>query len=197
MPDSEYMDPVEDQRFVDLRANFEEVFASLIAKFSFRGLGQDEAIGQVVGRFERLHESVSDPVVDNGYIPPTLTCTEAEVTWWFGFNAHRKKLLERIRTWINLARGVNARRLLLDGSFITAKDEPRDVDAAVLLPEDFRDRRRAGDSKAVELYEMLFTREPKELFAAEEEENWWRWVEFFGRTREANGRRKGLIEVTL
>ena len=35
------------------------------------------------------------------------------------------------------------------------------------------------------------------LFAAEDEENWWRWVEFFGRTREANGRRKGLIEVTL
>ena len=137
------------------------------------------------------------PLVDNGYIPPTLTCTEAEVVRWFGFNVHREGLLERIRTWIKLARDVKARRLLLDGSFITVKDEPGDVDAAVLLPEDFHDRLRAGDSKAVELHEMLFTRQPKELFAAEDEENWWRWVEFFGKTREANGRRKGLIEVTL
>jgi len=197
MPDSEDMDLREDQRFVELRADFDEVVASLTDKFVFLGLDRDGAINQVVGRFEKLHKSAWDPFVDNGYIPPTLTCTEAEVTWWFGFNPHREKLLERIRTWIHLARGVHARRLLLDGSFVTAKDEPGDVDAAVLLPEDFHDRLRTGEPEAVELYEMLFTRQPKELFAAEDEENWWRWVEFFGRTREANGRRKGLIEVTL
>lgn len=169
----------------------------MIRQFIFLEVDQDEAIDQVVERFARVHESVWDPVVDNGYIPPTLTCAEAEVVRWFGFNAHREELLERIRTWISLARGVKARRLLLDGRFITAKDKPGDVDAAILLPEDFRERLRAGDAKAVELHEMLFTRQPKELFAAEHEESWWRWVEFFGRTREANGRRKGLIEVTL
>jgi hypothetical protein len=44
---------------------------------------------------------------------------------------------------------------------------------------------------------MLRTREPKELFAAEDEEDWWEWFGFFSRTREANGRYKGLIEVAL
>ncbi len=186
-----------DKRFVSLESKFEGTFEVLTAGFQFDGLDRRRAIDRAVARFNKLLESASGPVVDNGYIPPTLICTEAEVVRWFGFNAHREKLLERIRTWISLARGVKARRLLLNGSFVTAKDEPGDVDAAVLLPEDFHDRLRAGDSEAVELHEMLFTRQPKELFAAEDEENWWRWVEFFGKTRQANGRRKGLIEVTL
>ena len=96
-----------------------------------------------------------------------------------------------------LARSVGARRLLLDGSFVTAKDEPGDVDAAILLPEDFCDQLRRGNPAANELHAMLFTRKPKELFAAQCEVDWWKWVEFFGRTREPNGRRKGVIEVTL
>lgn len=48
---------------------------------------------------------------------------------------------------------------------------------------------------AVELEEMLLTRRPEELFAAEDETDWNEWAEFFGRTREADGRRKGLVEM--
>jgi hypothetical protein len=44
---------------------------------------------------------------------------------------------------------------------------------------------------------MLLTRRPEELFAAEDGTDWDEWVEFFGRTREADGRRKGLVEVIL
>jgi len=187
-----------DRQYVDLQATFEGTCVGLVSKLQlFVGLEQDAAIHQVVARFEKVFRSVWNPVVDEGYIPPTLTCTEAEVDWWFGLNGRRRELLERIHTWISLARAVKAKRLLLDGSFVTAKDKPGDVDAVVLLPEDFRDQLRAGYPKAVELYDILRTREPKELFAAEAEDDWWRWVEFFGRTREANGRRKGLIEVTL
>ena len=87
--------------------------------------------------------------------------------------------------------------MLLDGSFVTSKEEPGDVDAVALLPEDFRSQLEAGNPEAAGLFEMLRTRHPKELFAAEDEEDWWTWFEFFSRTREANGRRKGLIEVTL
>jgi hypothetical protein len=35
------------------------------------------------------------------------------------------------------------------------------------------------------------------LFAAEDEADWEEWVEFFGRTREFDGRHKGLVEVLL
>lgn len=198
MPDPKEMEPERDQRFVSLESKLKETCEQLTAKFLYDGLmSQNEAVEQVVGRFEKLIDSALNPVLEDGYIPPTLTCTEAEVVLWFGFNDHRAGLLERIHTWISLSRSVKARRLLLDGSFITTKEEPGDVDAAVLLPKDFRDLLQGGDPDAVELYQMLFTRRPKELFAAEDEEDWWTWVEFFGRANKANRRRKGLIEVML
>ena len=44
---------------------------------------------------------------------------------------------------------------------------------------------------------MLLTRRPEELFAAEDESDWYDWFEFFSRTREPDGRRKGLVEIHL
>jgi CHASE1-domain containing sensor protein len=50
---------------------------------------------------------------------------------------------------------------------------------------------------ALDLEQMLLTRSPEELFAAEDEADWNEWFEFFTRTREADGRCKGLVEITL
>jgi hypothetical protein len=198
MPGSEYRDLRRDVRFAALQADFEETAELLFSKFQFDGLDPHEAIEQVFGRFERLIRSASGPAFDDGgFIPPIQVCTEAEVARWFGFSDERQRLLARIHNWITLARAVRARRLLLDGRFVTAKKSPGDVDAVVLLPEDFRDQLRAGHPRAVELYNIFRTREPKELFAAEDEEDWWGWFGFFSRTREPNGRCKGLIEVEL
>ncbi len=44
---------------------------------------------------------------------------------------------------------------------------------------------------------MLVTRRPEELFAAEDRRDWDDWVEFFSRTRESNGSRKGIVEIEL
>jgi hypothetical protein len=44
---------------------------------------------------------------------------------------------------------------------------------------------------------MLLTRQPEELFAAEDELDWQGWVAFFSRTHEWDGRRKGLVEIAL
>ena len=43
---------------------------------------------------------------------------------------------------------------------------------------------------------MLLTRRPEELFGAEDETDFDEWAEFFSRTREFDGRRKGLVEIT-
>ena len=67
----------------------------------------------------------------------------------------------------------------------------------LLLPLDFQAQVERGILSALELEEMLLTRRPEELFAAEDETDWTEWVEFFGRTREADGRRKGLVEIVL
>jgi hypothetical protein len=84
---------------------------------------------------------------------------------------------------------------LVDGSFVTAKDAPNDVDAVLQIPPDFQKQIEEGSPAALELEEMFLTRRPEELFAAEDETDWNEWVEFFSRTREPDGRRKGLVEV--
>jgi hypothetical protein len=135
----------------------------------------------------------------DGYLPEGLhVASEADVTFRFGSTgARRRRLALRVRRWLLLARQVGARRFLVDGSFVTAKAEPNDVDAVVLLPIDFQGQIDRATEAALELEHMLLTRHPEEIFAAEDETDWNEWVEFFSRTREADGRRKGLVEVQL
>ena len=135
----------------------------------------------------------------DGYLPDGLhLADEAEATFRFGSaTPRRRRLALRLRHWITLARAVSARRLLIDGSFITAKADPDDVDAVILLPRDFQIQVARGGEDALELEQMLLTRRPEELFAAEDEGDWTAWVDFFSRTREADGRSKGLVEIKL
>ncbi len=135
----------------------------------------------------------------DGYLPEGLyLSSEAEITFRFGTSTRtRRRLILRVRRWIYIASQVRARRLFIDGSFITSKLDPNDVDAVILLPLDFDDQLAANSQAALELEEMLLTRRPEEIFAAEDETDWNDWIEFFSRTREADGRRKGLVEVEL
>ena len=98
---------------------------------------------------------------------------------------------------IELGRQVGAKRLPVDGSFVTAQEEPNDVDTVILLPQDFTQQLERGDPPALELEEMLLTRRPEEIFAAEDETDWEEWVAFFIQTREPDGRRKGVVEIPL
>lgn len=135
----------------------------------------------------------------DGYLPEGLhLASEAEVTFRFGSaTPRRRRLILRLRHWVSLAREVGVRRLLIDGSFVTAKPEPGDIDAVVLLPVDFQSQVERNDDAALDLEQMLLTRRPEELFAAEDDVDWTEWAEFFARTREADDRRKGLVEIQL
>ena len=139
------------------------------------------------------------PFRADGYLPEGVhLASEADVTFRFGSSSlRRRRLALRVRRWVELARQNRCLRLLIDGSFVTAKDDPGDVDAVVLLAADFQEQIRRGIDSAIELEQMLLTRRPEELFAAEDDRDWNEWVEFFSRTREPDGRRKGLVEVEL
>ncbi len=116
----------------------------------------------------------------------------------FGSNTpRRRRLALRLRRWIELARAVSARRLFVDGSFVTAKPEPNDVDAVVWLPTDFVTLVSSGNLEAMDLETMLLTRLPEEIFAVEDRRDWDDWLEFFSRTREPDGRRKGVVEIEI
>ena len=188
-----------DNELQSLKLRLEDIFVGKIQKLElFGGASPTAALKIVTDRLAALIESADEPQFDqDGFLPPLHLCTELEVNQWFGGNPTRRQLLERIHTWIRLGREVGARRLLLDGSFVTAKDAPGDVDAAILLPSDFPEQVEARNPAALELLIAGMTRDPKEIFLAEFERDWWGRVEFFGRTRLPNGRRKGLIEVQL
>jgi hypothetical protein len=133
------------------------------------------------------------------YLPEGLhPATEAEATFRFGSTTpRRRRLILRLRRWLFLARNIGVRRLLVDGSFVTAKPEPDDIDAVILLPANFAVLVEQGNESAIELEQMLLTRRPEELFGAEDESDWNDWFEFFSRTRESDSRCKGLVEIQL
>jgi hypothetical protein len=139
------------------------------------------------------------PFRADGYLPEGLyLASEAEILFRFGSSTRRRRRLAlRVRWWIELTKQVRGQRLLIDGSFVTAKEEPNDVDAVILLPLDFPEQVEQGNEAALALEEMLLTRQPEEIFAAEDEIDWNDWREFFCRTREQDDRRKGLVEVIL
>ena len=135
----------------------------------------------------------------DGYLPEGLfPATLAEITFRFGTASRRRRLLIlRLRRWVELARSTGVTRMFVDGSFVTSKPNPNDTDAVVMLSADFRDQILNQNSDALELEDMLLTRQPEELFGAEDQNDWYEWVEFFSRTRELDDRRKGLVELVL
>lgn len=80
---------------------------------------------------------------------------------------------------------------------MTAKPEPNDVDAVVWLPTDFVTCVARGNLEALELETMLLARRREEIFPAEDQRDWDEWLEFFSRTREPDGRRKGVVEIEI
>jgi hypothetical protein len=139
------------------------------------------------------------PFRDDGYLPEGLhQASEDEVIARFEHSSPRRVyLMGRLRRWLELARAVGARRFFVDGSFVTEKAEPNDVDAVVWLPDNFSEQASAGKSEGIELQTMIRTREPEELFSAYSQEMWDGWVAFFSETREPDARRKGVVEVVL
>jgi hypothetical protein len=135
----------------------------------------------------------------DGYLPEGLhQATEAEVLFRFGTGTRRRRRLAlRLRHWLTLIRAVRGRRFFVNGSFVTAKLSPGDLDAVVLTWPAFAQELQNGAEPALELEEILLTRQAGDLFAAEDDADWAEWVEFFTRTREADGRRKGVVEVRL
>ena len=109
----------------------------------------------------------------------------------------RRALALQLRNWLFLVRAVEGRRLFVDGSFVTAKPYPGDLDAVVLLSDTFERDLDNGLDAAVELEGIMTTNRMGDLFATEDDADWLEWLDFFTGTREVDGQRKGVVEVIL
>lgn len=128
-----------------------------------------------------------------GYLPPGLHRSDfTEVQRRFGNTDGRQELLRNLYDFVNVARKVGASRLILDGSFVTDKEEPNDIDAILVVPDNL-------DTTTREVHILLESkiRFNIHLFPVREsdEEFLQQWIEFFEHDR--NGEPRGLVEVLL
>jgi hypothetical protein len=95
--------------------------------------------------------------LEDGYLPKGLRlATEAEVIFRFGTGTSRcwSRTLQ-LRRWVEFTRDVSARRLFINGGFVTANPDPNNLDTVTWLPANFMTRVSNGNLEAMELETML------------------------------------------
>ena len=130
---------------------------------------------------------------ERGYLPPGLHRADlTEVQQRFGKSHTRTELLRNLDNFVTVAHRVGAKKLILDGSFVTDKESPGDIDAILVVPENF-------DTTTPEAHLLLDShlRFNIHLFPVREgdDEFFQQWITFFGHDR--NREPRGLVEVLL
>jgi hypothetical protein len=73
---------------------------------------------------------VIPPFDDHGRLPlGEHTATWEEIVERFGWNPHRRRLLDGLSDGLEALAATGCRQVWLNGSFVTSKDEPADSDA--------------------------------------------------------------------
>jgi len=142
----------------------------------------------------------------SGLLPEELhDCVLEEVGKRFGqfqVSDRRVILYEALQEYVNnLVEAKLAEAIVLDGSFITAKDEPGDIDLVVVLPRDHDEYRELRpfeynllSRKRVKKYSHEFldiSAAPQDSVAFSER------VDFFTQVKGETDVRKGLLRVLL
>ena len=133
----------------------------------------------------------------NGTLPKGVhRATLAELRAAFGgTSARRVELMMALETAIERARAASVKRILVDGSFVTGKKEPRDIDLVMRVDDKFA-RLLAGRKKEARwIAERAKDRHPKmlDLFLAVDEEEWASWIRLFEQDLWFGA--KGVVEV--
>jgi hypothetical protein len=144
------------------------------------------------------------PLDENGFLPPGLhPATLDEIKQRFGRfqqSDRRPQLLASLLQLIAATRSSELfEALLIDGSFVTAKSKPNDVDIiAVLRPGHSFERELSIAEYALVSRTLLQRRFGFDVIVAERKSAVYdNYVEFFSRVREAPDLRKGLLELKL
>jgi hypothetical protein len=127
----------------------------------------------------------------HGNLPPGIhRATIEEVAERFGQRSSIRRLeMRELADFAARARTAGARRLLVNGSFVTAKRSPNDVDV-VLLPAE----PSVGETEVSPLGDAVWPF--LQILIAADDEDFERWAkqEF---AEDRRGRSKGVVEVIL
>jgi hypothetical protein len=139
-----------------------------------------------------------------GLLPPgvhTSTLEEAREQFaTFQGSDRRIQLLSRLARFVNeLRRSGRFSAIVIDGSFVTSKPAPEDIDIIVTLrpDHDWSTELSAMDYALVTRREIRRRFGFDALLAIEYGRDYERYVEFFGRVREDTAVRKGMLRIEL
>jgi len=132
----------------------------------------------------------------DGYLPKVIhKATIEEIEKRFGIhNPNRKELFANLNSMFNLLHKHKAqiKSLLLNGSFVSDKEEPGDIDCILIVKKDFdfdaHEARLLNNSK--NLFNIHLIRLMEEDYPQISHS-----INFFGHDRE--GKPKGILEVIL
>lgn len=98
------------------------------------------------------------PFNDDGYLPPGIhPATLEEVAARFGGESELRRVqLESLRWLVELAWRAGVMRIVVNGSFVTDRVEPNDVDCVLMVTDDFPRDSAAADELAAGLPFMTF-----------------------------------------
>ncbi len=144
------------------------------------------------------------PLDQNGHLPPGIhEASAGEIGKRFGaFQGSdlRPQLWRRFGEFLREARAAGLfEAILLDGSFVTAKPDPGDIDLVGVVPADHD----FSADLAPHRYNLIAARRVRRRFgfdrvvAKSGAESFAQATEFFAQVRGQPGRRKGLILIKL
>jgi hypothetical protein len=117
-------------------------------------------------------------------------CTLDELVARFGSGSSERELeIQELVQFIEWTRRAAVRRLIINGSFVTQKDAPNDVDIVILPGPDYpRDQRPVGEEETH--WPFL------QIFVADDDADLEAWAfQDFGTDRDFH--KKGVVEVIL
>ena len=128
---------------------------------------------------------------DHGNLPFGIhPCTADELAIRFGGGSPEREIaIQEVIQFIEWAKSAGVRRLIVNGSFVTQKASPNDVDIVILPGSDYpREQQPAGQEEMSWPY--------LQIFVADDDADLEAWAfQDFGTDREDH--RKGVVEVIL
>lgn len=128
---------------------------------------------------------------DFGNLPPGIhRCSVAELVDRFGSGSdEREAEISELVAFVDAAKTAGVRRLMVNGSFVTGKLAPNDVDVVILPSPDYpRQSQRLDDDELI--WPFL------QIIVAADDADFEAWaIRQFGTDR--NRRPKGVVEVIL
>lgn len=193
----------DDPRFIEFRVEAEIALLATVHHYEDLGLSSDEAIERVTSDIQGSllgFPYFELPELDAyGWLPPTHSCIIEEFERRFGQSTRRRQeLTVHVREIVRLGQEVGALRLIVGGSFVTSKENPGDVDAAMLVPQTFfKQLAASGDSAAKDLWDQSQSDSPVQLFLERNEESWWGWYRLFSLTLDPVHLYRGVVKIRL